>query len=62
MAPTWPPSASLASMTTPRGETTEVLWSAELDAEVLADDGWAALAASGTDDPATFATYLRTLR
>jgi hypothetical protein len=45
-----------------QGETTEVLWTAELDASELGDEGWGAVARSGTDDPATFAAYLRTLR
>ena len=45
-----------------QGETAEVVWSAELDAERLGDEGWEALARSGTDDPAVFAAYLRTIR
>lgn len=43
------------------GETSEIVWSAELDAEKLEDEGWDAVARSGTDDPAVFAAYLRTL-
>ena len=31
-----------------QGETAEVVWSAELDAERLGDEGWEALARSGT--------------
>lgn len=45
-----------------QGEIAEVVWSAELDAEHLGDEGWEALAKSGTDDPAVFAAYLRTIR
>lgn len=45
-----------------QGETAEVVWTAELDAERLEDEGWEALARSGTDDPAVFAAYLRTIR
>lgn len=44
------------------GETIEVLWDAELDAEVLGSAGWEQIAKQGTDDPATFAAYLKTLR
>ena len=44
-----------------QGEVLEVAWSAELDARRLDGDGWGGLALSGTDDPATFAAYLRTL-
>ncbi len=45
-----------------QGETTEIVWAAELDAERLGDEGWEALAKSGTDDPVVFAAYLRTIR
>lgn len=45
-----------------QGEATEILWSAELDAAVLDDEGWETVARVGTDDPTTFAAYLRTLR
>ena len=45
-----------------QGETAEVLWDAELDGEILGDEGWVSVAKLGTDDPATFAAYLRTLR
>src|SRR5947208_2878816 len=44
------------------GETVEVLWEAELDGLILADEGWANVARVGTDDPTVFAAYLRTLR
>jgi hypothetical protein len=45
-----------------QGELADILWDAELDAEVLRDDGWATLSQSGTDDPTVFAAYIRTLR
>jgi superfamily II DNA or RNA helicase len=45
-----------------QGETAEVLWDAEIDGEILGDEGWASVARLGTDDPSTFAAYLRTLR
>jgi hypothetical protein len=45
-----------------QGEVTEVLWDAEIDGEILGDEGWASVARLGTDDPSTFAAYLRTLR
>jgi len=44
-----------------QGESAEVVWDAELDGELLADEGWSAVAQSGTDDPAVFAAYLKTL-
>ena len=44
-----------------QGEPLSVLWEHELDARVLQDDGWAAVAKKGFDDPALFAAYLRTL-
>jgi superfamily II DNA or RNA helicase len=44
------------------GETVEVVWDAELDATVLADEGWEQVAKVGTDDPAVFSSYFRTLR
>lgn len=45
-----------------QGETADVVWSAELDASVLGDEGWDEIARTGTDDPATFSAYLKTLR
>jgi hypothetical protein len=45
-----------------QGETVEVLWDAELDGSVLGDEGWAAVAKFGTDDPSVFSAYLRSLR
>jgi superfamily II DNA or RNA helicase len=45
-----------------QGETTSVLWDAELDAAILAEEGWANVAKQGTDDPSVFSAYLRTLR
>ena len=44
-----------------QGEVVEVAWAAELDARSSTRDTWESLAESGTDDPATFAAYLRTL-
>src|SRR5215212_9480854 len=44
-----------------QGETAEVVWGAELDGELLHDEGWGAVARYGTDDPAGFAAYLKTL-
>ena len=44
-----------------QGEPLSVLWEHELDARVLEDDGWSAVADKGFDDPALFAAYLRTL-
>lgn len=43
-------------------ESTEVVWRAEIDASVLEDEGWQTVARDGTDDPAVFAAYLKTLR
>src|ERR1700726_1988729 len=45
-----------------QGESVSVLWDAELDAEVLVDEGWAAVSKHGTDDPSVFSAYLRPLR
>ena len=44
-----------------QGEPLSILWEHELDARVLDDDGWSAVAEKGFDDPALFAAYLRTL-
>lgn len=44
-----------------QGQPLSVLWEHELDARVLTDDGWSALAEKGFDEPALFAAYLRTL-
>lgn len=44
------------------GETVEVLWDAELDGEILGEEGWGQIAKRGTDDPAVFSAYLKTLR
>ena len=44
------------------GETVSVIWDAELDATIIADEGWANVSRVGTDDPSVFAAYLRTLR
>ncbi len=45
-----------------QGEVIEVAWASELDTRVSNREGWATLAENGTDDPATFAAYLRTLQ
>ena len=34
-----------------QGETAEVLWEAEIDGEILGDEGWASVARLGIDDP-----------
>ena len=44
-----------------QGEVVEVAWHAELDGRLSDRDTWETLAESGTDDPVTFAAYLRTL-
>ncbi len=44
-----------------QGEPLSVLWEHELDARVLEDDGWSAVAEKGFDEPALFAAWLRTL-
>ena len=44
-----------------QGEPLTVLWEHELDARVLKDNGWSAVAQKGFDDPALFAAYMRTL-
>lgn len=44
-----------------QGDILEVSWPAEIDAERCEDEAWSGLAASGTDDPAVFAAYLRTV-
>ena len=44
-----------------QGQPLSVLWEHELEARVLEDDGWSAVADRGFDDPALFAAYLRTL-
>ena len=63
-----PKSASDASMVSlscldddAQGEPLTVLWEHELDARMLTDAGWSAVADDGFDDPALFAAYLRTL-
>ena len=43
------------------GEIAEVVWSAELDAEVLRRDDWPALLAGTPEDPDTFSAYLKTI-
>jgi hypothetical protein len=45
-----------------QGEALEVVWDAEIGARRLEDDFWSRLGRDGTDDPAVFAAYLRTLK
>jgi hypothetical protein len=45
-----------------QGQELEVLWEAELDAEVLTGSGWDHLATRGFDAPRLFSAYLHTLR
>ena len=44
-----------------QGKPLSVLWEHEIDARILEDGGWSAVADKGFDDPALFAAYLRTL-
>ena len=44
-----------------QGDALTVLWDHELDARILIDAGWSAVADKEFDDPALFAAYLRTL-
>jgi len=45
-----------------QGEPLQVLWDAEIAAEVAADDVWEGLGADGSDDAEVFAAFLRTLK
>ena len=45
-----------------QGETIEILWESEVDAEILEEANWEGLAAKGFDDPNRFAAYFHTLR
>ena len=45
-----------------QGEALEVAWDADNGARRLEDDFWSRLGRDGTDDPAVFAAYLRTLK
>ena len=47
-----------------QGETLEIAWAAEtpIGARPLSEDLWESIAENGTDDAATFAAYLRTLK
>jgi hypothetical protein len=45
-----------------QGETLEVAWDPEIGARRLEDNFWSRLGRDGTDDPAFFAAYLRTLK
>ena len=42
------------------GEQTDIVWTAEIDAEVLKQDDWATLLGSVPEDPGTFSAYLHT--
>ncbi len=44
-----------------QGDIVEVSWPVEMDARRSDADTWSTLAQNGTDDPTTFAAYLRTL-
>lgn len=43
------------------GEIVEIVWPAELDAEVMKQDDWPSLLAGAPEDPATFSAYLHTI-
>jgi hypothetical protein len=45
-----------------QGETLEVLWRDEVDASVMADSHLSLFENPGTDDPAVFSAYLRSIR
>ena len=45
-----------------QGEPLQVIWDAEIAAEVAAGDSWTTLGADGTDDAEVFAAFLRTLK
>src|SRR5271163_3763526 len=55
-------SVVLARLDLVPSQQTRADWDAEIDGEILGDEGWASVARLGTDDPSTFAAYLRTLR
>ena len=44
-----------------QGQPLSVLWEHEIDARILEEDGWSAVARKDFDDPALFAAYLRTI-
>lgn len=45
-----------------QGEELEVVWEAELDAAILAEENWKGIGLKGFDPPRHFAAYLNTLR
>lgn len=45
-----------------QGESLDVIWNAELDAEVIDDDLWSRIGGDNFDEAGSFATYLHTLR
>jgi SNF2 family DNA or RNA helicase len=44
------------------GETLEVLWEREIDAKIVGETSWSAIANRGFDHPRLFSAYLHTLR
>jgi hypothetical protein len=44
------------------GEQAQVFWEHEVDAQVIDDRGWSAVASRGFDDPKRFSAYLHTMR
>jgi len=45
-----------------QGDVLEVVWQAELDAQILDFEGWSQIGAKGFDEPRLFAAYFNTLR
>ncbi|MCB9943465.1 MAG: ATP-dependent helicase [Geminicoccaceae bacterium] len=45
-----------------QSESLSVLWDAEIDAKIASEETWDAFSANATDDPETFAAFLRTLQ
>jgi ERCC4-related helicase len=58
-----PPEVALACVDDDaQGERLNVLWEAEIDAEILPAEDWTAIGGDGTNDASTFAAYLRTAK
>ena len=58
-----PPQVSLACVDDDaQGERLNVLWDAEIDAQVLPAEDWNSIGAGGSNDASTFAAYLRTAK
>src|SRR5271163_5130051 len=55
-------SVVLARLDLVPSQQTRADWDAEIDGEILGDEGWASVAKLGTDDPSVFSAYLRALR